>query len=134
MAGPHAEDHPSTGQRLDKWLWCARFFKSRSLAAKACHDGRIRVAGQVLMKAHHALKVGDVLTFPLGPNIRVVRVLALGKRRGPPAEARTLYEDLAQAGNALPVSAAAETRHSADAGRNGDDMARRVGMKDGEED
>ena len=70
-------------QRVDKWLWCARFFKSRTLAAKACHDGRIRIAGQVLTKAHHALKVGDVLTFPLGPNIRVVRVVALAVRRGP---------------------------------------------------
>jgi ribosome-associated heat shock protein Hsp15 len=83
------------GQRIDKWLWCARFFKSRSLAAKACHDGRIRVSGQVLAKAHYSLKIGDVLTFPLGPNIRVVRVAALAVRRGPPAEARGLYEDLA---------------------------------------
>ena len=94
------------GQRIDKWLWCARFFKSRALAAQACHEGRIRVAGQsVLAKAHYALKVGDVLTFPLGPNIRVVRVVALAMRRGPPAEARGLYEDLA-AGPQPPTSTA----------------------------
>jgi ribosome-associated heat shock protein Hsp15 len=102
MSGPSG----AVAQRLDKWLWCARFFKSRSLAAKACHDGRVRVSGQEAAKAHYSLKVGDVLTFPLGPNIRVVRVMALAMRRGPPAEARGLYEDLA-AGPALPTSAAA---------------------------
>ena len=79
--------------------------RDQALAAKACHDGRIRVSGQVLAKAHYALKVGDVLTFPLGPNIRVVRVMALAMRRGPPAEARGLYEDLA-AGSTLPTSSA----------------------------
>ena len=95
-SGPEMPELAGAGeQRVDKWLWCARFFKSRTLAAKACHDGRIRVAGQALTKAHHPVKVGDVLTFPLGPNIRVVRVMALAMRRGPPAEARTLYEDLA---------------------------------------
>jgi ribosome-associated heat shock protein Hsp15 len=92
-----------TGQRIDKWLWSARFFKTRALAARACHDGRIRVSGQVLTKAHYAIKVGDVLTFPLGPNIRVVRVVAFAARRGPAAEARGLYEDLAPPGGTLPV-------------------------------
>jgi ribosome-associated heat shock protein Hsp15 len=100
------EDAPASDQRIDKWLWCARFFKSRALAAKACHEGRIRVSGQVTVKAHYALRVGDVLTFPLGPNIRVVRVLALATRRGPPAEARGLYADLA-AGPTLPTTVAA---------------------------
>lgn len=108
MAGPHGTAAPAAAQRLDKWLWCARFFKSRALAARACHEGRIRVSGQTQPKAHYALKVGDVLTFPLGPNIRVVRVMALAMRRGPPAEARGLYEDLA-AGPTLPTSAAAAT-------------------------
>jgi ribosome-associated heat shock protein Hsp15 len=92
-----------TGQRIDKWLWCARFFKTRARAAKACHDGRIRVSGQVLSKAHYAIKVGDVLTFPLGPNIRVIRVTALAVRRGPAAEARGLYDDLAPPGRTLAV-------------------------------
>jgi ribosome-associated heat shock protein Hsp15 len=91
-------------QRLDKWLWCARFFKSRALAAKACHEGRIRVSGQSHAKAHYGVKIGDVLTFPLGPNIRVVRVMALAMRRGPPAEARGLYEDLAD--QTFPASSA----------------------------
>lgn len=81
-------------QRLDKWLWCARFFKSRSAASRFCSDGKLRISGQITHKAHHAVRPGDVLTFPLGPNIRVVKVVALALRRGPATEARTLYEDL----------------------------------------
>lgn len=80
--------------RIDKWLWHARFAKSRSLAARLCTSGGMRVSGTPVRKAHHALKAGDVLTFPLGPHIRVIKVLALGERRGPASEARTLYEDL----------------------------------------
>ena len=81
--------------RLDKWLWFARFCKSRTLAAKVCASGRVRIGGEVINKAHHLVRPGDVLTFPLGPHIRVIRVLQLGMRRGPAAEARQLYEDLA---------------------------------------
>ncbi len=81
-------------QRLDKWLWYARFFKSRSLATKFCASGRLRVNEQAVKKAHHALHVGDVLTFPKARHIRVVRVVDLGTRRGPAVEAQTLYDDL----------------------------------------
>ncbi len=81
-------------QRLDKWLWYARFFKSRSLATKFCASGRLRVNGQGVKKAHHGLHVGDVLTFPKARHIRVVRVVDLGARRGPAKEAQTLYDDL----------------------------------------
>lgn len=81
--------------RLDKWLWQARFCKSRALASRLCAAGRVRVSGNLVSKAHFAVRVGDVLTFPLGPHIRVVRIAALGTRRGPASEARTLYEDLA---------------------------------------
>jgi len=80
--------------RLDKWLWFARFVKTRSLATKLIVDGRMRVNGAPTHKAHYAVKVGDVLTFPLGPHIRVIKVVALGSRRGPAPEAQTLYEDL----------------------------------------
>jgi ribosome-associated heat shock protein Hsp15 len=80
--------------RLDKWLWYARFFKSRSLAAKVCQASKVRSAGNPISKAHHPVRVGDVLTFPKGRYIRVIKVLALGTRRGPAAEAQTLYEDL----------------------------------------
>ena len=81
-------------QRLDRWLWFARFFKSRSLATRLCASNRVRVNGNTVTKAHQALRVGDVLTFPKDAHIRVIEVLALGHRRGPAPEARTLYEDL----------------------------------------
>ena len=81
-------------QRIDRWLWFARFFKSRTLAAKACDGRRVRVNRQVIAKSSATLKVGDVLTFPQGRRIRVIKVLDLGSRRGPAAEAQTLYEDL----------------------------------------
>ncbi|MBM3534488.1 MAG: RNA-binding S4 domain-containing protein [Alphaproteobacteria bacterium] len=80
--------------RLDKWLWFARFLKSRTLAAQLCADGRVRISGRIVSKPSQAVKVGDVLTFPLGPHIRVIEVKVLGGRRGPAEEARTLYEDL----------------------------------------
>lgn len=83
------------GLRIDKWLWQARFFKSRSLAQRVCGGGRIRLNGNRVMKSHVTVNPGDVLTFPMGPHVRVVRVAALGERRGPASEAATLYEDLA---------------------------------------
>jgi ribosome-associated heat shock protein Hsp15 len=81
--------------RIDKWLWHARFFKSRSLAAKFVGDRNLRINDVPMMKASALVKPGDVLTFPLGQGVRVVRILALGLRRGPAGEAVTLYEDLA---------------------------------------
>jgi len=82
-------------QRLDKWLWCARFFRTRAMAAAVCEAGRVRIAGQAVRKAHHALRPGDVLTFPQGGRVRVVRVAGFAERRGPPAAAAALYDDLA---------------------------------------
>jgi ribosome-associated heat shock protein Hsp15 len=80
--------------RLDKWLWYARFFKTRSLAAKICAAGAIRIGGAPVTKAHHSVKPGDVLTFAQGRHIRVIKIVALGIRRGPAPEAQALYEDL----------------------------------------
>jgi ribosome-associated heat shock protein Hsp15 len=80
--------------RLDKWLWYARFCKSRTLAAKLCASGRIHLDGAIVQKPHHQVRTGNVLTFPLGPHVRVIKILALGSRRGPAPEARLLYEDL----------------------------------------
>ena len=80
--------------RLDKWLWHARFFKSRTLAAKRVVEGGIRVNRQRVRKAPHPVRPGDVLTFPLGLHVRVIQVEALGERRGPAPEARSLYTDL----------------------------------------
>lgn len=80
--------------RLDKWLWQARFFRSRALAAKLCAAGRARVDGMTVDKAHYPVRPGHVLTFPQSRRIRVVRVIALGARRGPAAEAALLYVDM----------------------------------------
>ncbi|MEI6558138.1 MAG: RNA-binding S4 domain-containing protein [Rhodospirillaceae bacterium] len=81
--------------RVDKWLWYARFCKSRSLGTDLAASGRLRCNGVIVTKAHFELAPDDVLTFPLGRHIRVIRVAALGSRRGPAAEARGLYQDLA---------------------------------------
>jgi ribosome-associated heat shock protein Hsp15 len=80
--------------RVDKWLWAARVFKTRSLAADACDGGKVDVNDQAVKPAK-ALRPGDLIrvTLPHGRR-RVLRVSALDDRRGPPALARTLYEDL----------------------------------------
>lgn len=80
--------------RLDKWLWQARFVKSRSLAAGLVTGGHVRVNGHRAAKPSHGVQPDDVLTFPQGDVIRVVRILTPAKRRGPASEAQTLYEDL----------------------------------------
>ena len=80
--------------RLDKWLWQARFFKTRTLAGKVCKGNKVRINGAHAAKASAAIKPGDVLTFPQATDIRVVKMLAAGERRGPASEAQTLYEDM----------------------------------------
>ncbi len=85
---------PAGSQRIDRWLWYARFFRSRTLASKFAAVGSLRVNSKRVQKAHLGVRIGDVLTFPQGRNIRVVRVAGLGKRRGPAPDARQLYEDL----------------------------------------
>lgn len=85
---------PDETLRIDKWLWYARFLKSRTLAAALCNSGKVRLNSEPVRKSHQVLRVGDVLTFPLGPYIRVIRVVALTTRRGPAPEAQALYEDL----------------------------------------
>ncbi|MFD1343462.1 RNA-binding S4 domain-containing protein [Litorisediminicola beolgyonensis] len=81
--------------RIDKWLWQARFFKTRGLAAKAATSGRCRLNGSHVTKASTVLRAGDVLTFPQARAVRVIRIEALGTRRGPAPEAQALYTDLA---------------------------------------
>ena len=80
--------------RLDKWLWHARFFKSRSLAADIVSSGKVRVGGTPVSKPARAVGPGDVLTFVKAQDTRVVRILACGDRRGPASEAQALYEDM----------------------------------------
>jgi len=80
--------------RLDRWLWHARFFKTRSLAARIVSGGGVRVNGVRTAKPAAAVGPGDVLTFAQARAIRVVRIAALGTRRGPAAEAQDLYDEL----------------------------------------
>jgi len=82
-------------QRLDQWLWHARFFKTRGLATKLVSGGHVRVDGTRVSKPAHPLRAGVTLTFPQARRIRVVRVIALATRRGPAPEAQALYADLA---------------------------------------
>ncbi|MBA4014333.1 MAG: RNA-binding protein [Phenylobacterium sp.] len=81
--------------RADVWLWRARFFKTRSLAAKFLDDGKVRLtrgsAETRIDKCARPLKIGDKLVFALGGRLIAVEVAALGERRGPAEEARTLY-------------------------------------------
>ncbi len=107
----------SNGQRLDKWLWRARFFKTRTLAAKLCNGGHVRSGGNAISKAHHQVRIGDVLTFAQGRYIRVVKVLALGARRGPASEARALYEDLKPPETSQAMPSTPSGRRPAGAGR-----------------
>ena len=81
-------------QRMDKWLWYTRLCKTRTQATALCRSGQVRVNRTPVRKPNFALRPDDVLTFPVGRRIWVVRVVALGARRGPYPEAQTLYEDL----------------------------------------
>lgn len=79
--------------RLDKWLWFARLARTRSLAARLCDAGRVSIGGREGIKPHHAVRVGDVVDVELPQQRRRLIVRALGERRGPPAEARLLYDE-----------------------------------------
>ena len=83
---------PLDRMRLDKWLWAARFYKTRSLAADEIGKGRIGVNDQIA-KASRELRVGDLLTLRQGPVTRIVRVLGLSAVRGPAPVAQALYEE-----------------------------------------
>lgn len=86
------EDQDDGRVRLDKWLWAARFFKTRSLAAEAVSGGKVTMHGD-RVKPARPLQVGDELSVRLGPYEHVVRVRELSGRRGPAAVAATLYEE-----------------------------------------
>jgi ribosome-associated heat shock protein Hsp15 len=118
VAGPVANAAEGS-QRLDIWLHHARFFKTRSLAAKIVKGGGVRVDGTVMAKAHWQVRPGQVLTFVQGTHVRVVRVVALPARRGPAPEAALSYDDLSPPSpdNALPRSDAGPGGRASGAGR-----------------
>jgi len=90
-----AEQEDQDWQRLDKWLWCARFMKARSDCNRFVAGGLVRINRQPTDKPHARLRIGDILTIPLNNGVRVLRVAALAERRGPAPEARLLYEEIA---------------------------------------
>jgi ribosome-associated heat shock protein Hsp15 len=80
--------------RLDKWLWFARFFKTRSLSAARVAAGDVRVNAERVTKRATTIQPGDVLTFAIGRDVRIIEVVGIGTRRGPAPEAQTLYNDM----------------------------------------
>jgi ribosome-associated heat shock protein Hsp15 len=82
------------GQRLDKWLWCARLAKTRTGAARLIEAGKVRINGARALKASRLVQAGDVVTAAFLGRLCVVRVLGAVERRGPANLARGLYEDL----------------------------------------
>lgn len=82
------------GQRLDKWLWCARLVRTRTLAAKLIEAGKVRVNGERVVKPSRHVRQGDLVTGVAGTRLFVVRVAGEAERRGAAAIARTLYDDL----------------------------------------
>jgi ribosome-associated heat shock protein Hsp15 len=96
MAKPTAPDASTPGRvRIDKWLWAARFFKTRSLAAEAITAGKVEV-NEERVKPAKLVQVGDSVSVRLGPYLHVVQVRAISERRGPATVAATLYEETAE--------------------------------------
>ncbi len=86
---------PDDKVRLDKWLWAARFFKTRSLAAAAIQGGKVHVNG-ARVKPAHGVKPGETLSIRRGPDEYVVIVKGLARLRGPASQAALLYEETSQ--------------------------------------
>jgi ribosome-associated heat shock protein Hsp15 len=91
--------------RIDKLLWYLRLAKTRSIAQTMAGEGHMRLNGRRVDRAHQKIAVGDVLTVPLGPRVRVLELLALPGRRGPASEAQSCYRVLDERG-AFPIAAA----------------------------
>ena len=102
-------------QRIDKWLWCARFMKQRSDCAALVGQGGLRINRLPTEKPHARLRVGDIVTLPLRGQVRVLEVLATGTRRGPAEEAQGLYREILP--EADPAAAVPVARRDPDGGR-----------------
>ena len=81
-------------QRVDVWLWYARFYKTRSLASKMVRGGKVRINGNICKKPSTLVSQFDVLTFSRADQILIAKIIDIGMRRGPAPEAQLLYEDL----------------------------------------
>jgi ribosome-associated heat shock protein Hsp15 len=91
-AGDNQSSLDASEQRLDRWLWFSRMLKSRTMAAQLVSEGKVRVNRARVVKPSQTVRPGDVLTIALRGRVQILRVLAAGCRRGPPEEARQLYE------------------------------------------
>jgi ribosome-associated heat shock protein Hsp15 len=93
---PPEEKHAEApdAQRLDRWLWFSRLVKSRTRAGELVVHGKIRVNRVRASKASQTVKAGDVLTIASHGKVRIVKILGLSHRRGPPQQAQGLYEAL----------------------------------------
>jgi len=80
--------------RVDRYLHCIRLVKSRTLAHGLVDTGHVRIDGHRVAKASEPVRVGSIVALPLSGEVRIIEVLALPERRGPPAEARCHYEEL----------------------------------------
>jgi ribosome-associated heat shock protein Hsp15 len=89
-------------QRIDKWLWFARIAKSRSIAQKLVLEGQVRINKVRVDKPSRELAQGDTVTVAIHTRVHVLKVLDTGKRRGPAAEARKLYEAVGGAPSGFP--------------------------------
>ncbi|MEZ5757527.1 MAG: RNA-binding S4 domain-containing protein [Emcibacteraceae bacterium] len=81
-------------QRVDVWLWYARFYKTRSLASKMVRGGKVRINGTICKKSSTFVRPDDILTFSRADEVLIAKIVSLGVRRGPAPEAQMLYEDL----------------------------------------
>jgi len=94
----NAKAAAADAQRIDRWLWCARFFKTRSLASKFISDSNMRVSrGEITMRAEKPsfmIRPGDTLVFNKRDRLKIIEIAGCALRRGPASEARTLYNDL----------------------------------------
>ena len=107
-------------QRLDKWLWFSRIFKSRTLAAQLISEGKVRINRARVTKPSQPVRAGDVLTIAVRGRVQVLKVLASGERRGPAADARLLYEVIstgAPSGSHVPEGAGSVARRAPGSGR-----------------
>ena len=91
-----------TAMRLDKFLWFVRIVQSRSAAQTLAEEGRMRLDGRIVDRAHSLVRRGSVLTFALHGRVRVIRINALPARRGPPAEATLCISDMSPTVDAEP--------------------------------
>jgi ribosome-associated heat shock protein Hsp15 len=89
-----ADDSSVDHARIDKWLWCVRFYKSRAQASEAVAGGKVHLNGE-RVKAAHAVRIGDRIEISQGPLVRELHIRLLPERRGPAVEAERCYQETA---------------------------------------